>query len=56
MTLSEAIARRAAASGMTAAQALSYRAGALEARVIIQTAAEESLRRLSSKERTPSSA
>lgn len=56
MTLSEAIRQRAEASGMTLAQALSYRAGALEARVIIQTAAEETLRRLASKERTPSHA
>lgn len=46
MTLSEAIARRAESSGMSHDAALSYRLGALEARLLIQTAAENALRRL----------
>lgn len=46
MTLSEAIAHRAEASGMSPEAALSYRLGALEARLLIQTAAENALRRI----------
>lgn len=45
MALSQAIAARAEASGMTPAQAIAYRLGALEARLIIRTAAENILRR-----------
>lgn len=45
MTLSQAIAARAEASGMTPAQAIAYRLGALEARLIIRTAADNILRR-----------
>lgn len=45
-TLSEAIRQRAESSGMSPAAALSYRLGAMEARLLIQTAAENALRNL----------
>lgn len=48
MTLSDAIRQRAEASGMSPAAALSYRLGAMEARLLIQTAAENAMRHLTS--------
>jgi len=43
MTLSEAIRERAERSGLTPAQAIAYRLGALEARLIIHTATKAAL-------------
>jgi hypothetical protein len=43
MTLTEAIRRRAANSGMTIAEQISYMFGATEARLIIATAASNAL-------------